>query len=302
MKREMTIAAFARLRGVAPRQVRRWAKAGMPITSGAKVDVKAAEAWLAAQDAGRTRGAREIAAVLEQRAAELLERLRRLVDAHLPADVVASWWAGQVLEVSALLRAWPTVAAPALLARLRGEVAEVPADPRLTPSSVALLERAPASPMAMALATQESAIAYLEQLAAVPHVPDARRERQIAAARAEVLAGLADVAHPRARIATVRARLDAFKQGIRRGRWERLDVVGARWAGAVTTARQQLLESAPRLVMQVAAPATVVAMTLALVTAVETSLYELHRGARGAPADAGEDARPNHHPQQESPS
>ena len=34
MKREMTIAEFARLRGVAPRQIRRWLSAGLPMTDG----------------------------------------------------------------------------------------------------------------------------------------------------------------------------------------------------------------------------------------------------------------------------
>jgi hypothetical protein len=290
----LTKAAFARRHGTTARQVYRWIKAGLPVSSGGLVDAAAAVAWLDAQEAGRTRSGREIAAVLEHRAAELLARLRRLVEAHLPAEVVAACWAGQGHEVAALLRAWPTVAAPGLLARLRGEVTDVPGDPRLTNESKALLTRAPASPMAMALAAQESAIAYLAELAetSIASALAPELERRLATARAAVLDGLAEVSHPRARIATVRARLDAFKLAIRRGRWERVNVVGARWAAAVATARQQLLDSAPRLVMQVAAPATVVAMTLALVTAVETSLYELHRGERGPVADDRTEDRP----------
>ena len=283
----LNTAAFARLRGVAPRQVRRWLAAGMPGTgtTPARVPVKAADAWLEAQAVGRGRSGREIADVLTHRAGELLQKLTDLVHAHVPADVAAAWWAAHVHEVSARLRAWPPLAAPALLARCRGEVTAPPADRRLTAASVAMLTRAPTSPIALALATQEAAGAYLEPLAATPLATDARLERRIAAARAHVLAGLKEVGHPRARIATTRARIDAFKLGIRRGQWERSAVVEARAVAATTAARQMLLESAPRLVMQVFQPATAPAMTFALATAVETALYELTRGRRD-PADA----------------
>ena len=283
--RELTKAAFARLRGVAPRQVRRWVAAGLPMTSGtpAKVRVAAAVRWLADQESGRGRSGQEIRDVLAARAADLLQKLTARVQAHVPTAVAAAWWARRVHEVSALLRSWPPLAAPALLARSRGEVTDVPADPRLTKESVALLTRARAAPIAMALATQESARVYLWQLAETASTPDARLERRIAAARAHVLAGLDDVTQPRARIATIRARAEAFTLAIRRGEWERLAAVEAHAITATTSARQLLLESAPRQVMQVSPPATAAAMALALATAVETSVYELHRlGNRGA--------------------
>jgi len=287
--RELSQAAFARLHDVAPRQVRRWIKAGLPITTDtpAKVRVKPAEAWLSAQAAGRGRSGREIDEVLTSRSDELLRQLNALVDSHLPSAVVGSAWAAQVHAISARLRGWPTQAAPGLVARLHGEVTDPPADPRLTAASVALLTRAPASAIAVALATAEAARVCLDALAGTPIAIDPQRERLIAAARARAVVGLADVTTPRARVAAVRARLEAFRREIRRGDWERSERVEARWAAATTAARQMLLESAPRLVMQVSQPATAPTMTLALATAVETALYALTRGGRD-PADVKE--------------
>jgi len=287
----MTIAEFARLRGVAPRQIRRWLAAGLPMTDGtpAKVRVAASMKWIADQYTGRARSAREIAEVLTHRAAELLQRLRRLVHAHLPADVVAQRWAAETGTVTMALRAWPAVATPGLAARLRGEVTAPLEDPRFTSASVALR---PASLIALAIATEAAARVCLEAFADTPIAMDPQIERSIASARQRVLSELEAVAHPRARQAAIRARIEGFRRDIRQGQWERVNVVEARWAQAAIAARQTLLAAAPRALIELSQsagePTIAAEVSAALAVAVETSLYELHRGARGPVADAGE--------------
>jgi hypothetical protein len=184
--------------------------------------------------------------LLGEQTADVREALASEVRTHVPAALAAQLQADFRRHArEGLAAAIPGVAAR-LAARLRGEVTDPPADPRLMPDSREHLRQAPRSALAVRLAAECEVYDVLTALAATPPQPG-RHDADLNAA-AEPWLTTSEGLSQRGVLATWRLRRDRFRRARARGEWLPLATVEAdlvRWA---TEARVKLHDRWPRAV------------------------------------------------------